>query len=229
MVENEQFDVLNHVLRRFYAAGILDEFMLIGSWCLYFYRFHFNSPQGLPAFRTLDVDFLIPNAKRVKNKADVSQLLKEEGFVPTFSRANGLVKYDHPELQVEFLVPEIGKGQDGPVAIKALSISAQSLRYLDLLIDYPRLISFEGMQILVPEPAAFALHKLIVSSRRMKQEKQKSDLETGVGLLEFLYSRPDEIKRIKSVLLELPKKWSKTILSVSVKYFPRLNQTAQEL
>jgi hypothetical protein len=125
-------------------------------------------------------------------------------------------------------VPEIGRGQDGSVAIKSLCINAQSLRYLDLLVDCPRLISFEGLQIRVPEPAVFALHKLIVSSRRMKKEKQKSDLETGVGLLEFLYSRPDEIKRIKSILLTIPKKWSKTILSVSAKYFPRLNQTTQE-
>ncbi|MDD5218797.1 MAG: GSU2403 family nucleotidyltransferase fold protein [Candidatus Omnitrophica bacterium] len=229
MAKNEQFEVLVQILRRFHNAGVLNEFFLIGSWCLYFYRFHFDQPQGLPAFRTLDVDFLVPNAKQVKKEVDVSQLLKDEGFVPTFNRSSGLIKYNHPELQVEFLVPELGKGRDEPVAIESLHINAQSLRYLNLLMDYPRIIAYEEIKIRVPEPAAFAIHKLMISARRGNQEKQKADLETSIGLLEFLYARPEEVARIKAVLRAIPKSWKKTILSLSGKHFSRLKDTAENL
>ena len=229
MVKNEQFKILFQILKRFQAAGILNEFMLIGSWCLHFYRLEFENPNALPAFRTLDVDFLIPNPNKVKKEADVPELLKQEGFVPTYNRASGMVKYNHPELQVEFLVPELGRGYDKPQEIKKLHITAQGLRYLDLLLGYPRLISCEGLQVKVPEPAVFALHKLIVSARRLNQIKQKSDLETAIGLLDFLCSQPSELTQIQSVLRTIPEKWRKTILSISEKHYPRLNQIAKDI
>lgn len=45
----EQFDILRTVLRKFQEAGILSELMLIGSWCLYFYRLEFKN--AFPAIR----------------------------------------------------------------------------------------------------------------------------------------------------------------------------------
>ena len=229
MPKEEQFELLLDVLKSFEKAGVLKQFMLIGSWCLQFYRFYFERPEMLPAFRTMDVDFLIPNPNQIKNEIDVPALLKERGFVPTFNRSSGIVKYDHPELRLEFLVPEMGRGSDGPREIRKLHIKAQGLRYLNLLTAYPRLISYQKLSVCVPEPAVFALHKLIISARRLNQTKQKSDLDTAVGLLDFLYSRPNEVSRIKSILRTLPKKWIKTILEVSEKHFPRLNETAKDV
>lgn len=229
MPKEKQFELLLQVLKEFDKVGILNQLMLIGSWCLQFYRFHFEAPETLPAFRTMDVDFLIPKPNQIQNEIDVPSILKNKGFVPTFNRSSGIVKYDHPELRLEFLVPEIGRGLSGPQEIRKLHIKAQGLRYLNFLTTYPRLISYEKLSICVPEPAVFALHKLIISARRLNQTKQKSDLETAVGLLDFLYARPNEVGRIKSILKTLPKKWVKTILSVSEKHFPRLNETAAEL
>lgn len=229
MAENEQFKVLIQILKRFQAVGVLDELMLIGSWCLHFYRFAFEHPDALPAFRTMDVDFLIPNPNRLKKEVDVPEILKQEGFVSTFNRASGIVKYDHPELRVEFLVPELGRGHDRPQEIKKLNVKAQGLRYLNLLLEYPRLVSCEGLRVRVPEPAVFALHKLIISARRLNKAKQKTDLEMAVGLLGFLYARPNEVARIKSILRAIPKKWLATILSISEKHSPRLNQIAKDI
>src|SRR3989338_8721091 len=175
MAGKEQFEILITVLRRFQSAGILDQLLLIGSWCLEFYRHHFKETDQLPAFRTLDVDFLIPNVKKLTKGADIPDILKREGFVPTYNRANGIVKYDHPRLRVEFLVPELGRGYTQPLEIKKLQIKAQGLRYLNLLVDYPRLISYEGIQVCVPEPAVFAIHKLIISARRINQATQQTD------------------------------------------------------
>ena len=229
MAEDNQFKLLYRILRRFQEAGILQELMLIGSWCLHFYRFAFDNHEGMPAFRTMDVDFLIPNAHRVKHEVDIPRLLKEEGFLSSYNRASGMVKFDHPDLRVEFLVPELGRGHDKPAEVKKLGIRAQALRYLNFLTSYPRVISHENLHVRVPEPAVFALHKLIISARRLNKEKAKKDLEMAAGLLEFLYTKPAEIKRIRSILRTIPKKWLQAILSVSRTHFPKLNETVRDL
>ncbi len=50
MDERNQFKLLYRILRRFQEAGALQEMMLIGSWCLHFYRFVFENHDALPAF-----------------------------------------------------------------------------------------------------------------------------------------------------------------------------------
>lgn len=229
MTENNQFKLLYRILRRFQEADILQEMMLIGSWCLHFYRFAFEDHGGMPAFRTMDVDFLIPDIDQVKHEVDIPKLLKEEGFLSHYHRASGMVKFDHPDLRVEFLVPELGRGHDKPLEIQKLGIKAQGLRYLNFLTGYARIISHADLHINVPEPAAFALHKLIISGRRLNKEKAGKDLQMAIGLLDFLYMKPREVGRIKAILRTIPRKWVETILSVSKKHFPRLNETAKNL
>ena len=213
MARNEQFEILLHVLRRFQEAGILQDLMLIGSWCVEFYRYHFEHPEKLPAFRTLDVDFLIPHISKIRTEVNVPEILKKEGFVPSYNRANGIVKYNHKELQVEFLLPELGRG--GRVReIKNLHVKAVALRYLNFLLDHPLFINYEGLRVRVPDPSVFALHKLIVSTRRVNKEKQKSDRETGIAVLEFLQSQPGGKERIDSIFKKLPRNWKAVIHGV---------------
>jgi len=85
-------------------------------------------------------------------------------------------------------------------------------------------IIYHDLTVHVPEPAAFALHKLIVSSRRTKKDKREKDLAAAVGVLEFLFKDPKERERVKAILAEIPLKWRKTILAVSAKHFPILNE-----
>ncbi len=225
----EQFKIFRQVLLKFQAQGILQDIMLIGSWCLYFYQIEFDKSAQIQRVRTMDLDFLVPANKKISKEVDVPEILKQMGFIPTFNRSTGLVVYDHPDLRVEFLIPELGRGSDKPKTIEKLNIKAQSLRYLNLLMDYPRIISDDELHVKVPEPAIYALHKLIVSSRRKDAVKRDKDLEAATNLLDFLFTRPNEVSRIKSILRTLPKKWVKTILSVSEKHFPRLNETAKDM
>lgn len=227
MAKDEQFEVLHRLLIQLQAAGALEELMLIGSWCLYFYRFAYDDHAGLPAFRTLDVDFLVPDPKGVKREVDIPEILRKEGFIPQFNRSSGVVKYNHPELQVEFLVPELGRSSHGSQEVKRLHVKAQGLRYLHLLLDYPMHVSYKELKICAPEPAAFALHKLIVSSRRLNVSKKKSDLETTIGLLNFLCDRPKDLNKIRLILNAIPKKWADTIFSVSRVHYPKLNEMFQ--
>ena len=229
MDEKNQFKVFREVLLKFQSQGILQDIMLIGSWCLYFYQIEFKDSGQIPKVRTLDLDFLVPANKRISKEVDIPEMLKQMGFISTFNRSTGLIVYDHPDLRVEFLIPELGRGHDRPQNIEKLHVKAQGLRYLNLLFDYPRIISDGELHAKVPEPAIYALHKLIISHRRSNPAKKEKDLEAAVSLLAFLYLRPNEITRIKSILRTLPKKWVKTILSVSQKHFPRLNETAKDV
>ena len=189
MAEKNQFEILQQVLQQFYSAGVLKDIMLIGSWCLYFYRQEFENPKSIPAVRTLDADFLIPSQRKIETQFDIPSALRDLGFAPTFNHSNGLVVYDHPQLRIEFLIPEIGKGfDDKPQDIKKLHVKAIGLRYLNLLADHPRLISYQNFKIKVPEPSVFAIHKLIISQRRSKEDKRERDLAAAVGVLDYVYS-----------------------------------------
>ncbi len=221
MSESGQFEIVLQVLRRFQSAGILDKLVLIGSWCLYFYR-HDTGLKDLPALRTTDVDFLVPRPFHFEKTTDVPAILEELGFAPVFHGMSGLAVYDHPELRLEFLTPEIGRGSSEPIAIRGLHVKAQGIRYLNFLSSHVITVMYHGLAVRVPEPLVFALHKLIVSSRRTKKDKREKDLTTAVGVLEFLFKDPKEKERAKDILAELPAKWRKTILSVSAKHFPAL-------
>jgi hypothetical protein len=220
--EREQFPLLFQILRRFQQADVLDGLILIGSWCLYFYRIEPWAFENLPAVRTLDVDFLVPRPPRSKKEADVPAILEELGFAPTYHGMSGLVVYDHPELRLEFLIPEIGRGSSEPVDIRNLNVKAQGIRYLNFLSDYTVSVEYQDLKLRLPEPAAFALHKLIVSSRRTKKDKREKDLEAAVGVLKFLFKSPKEKARVRAILAEIPAKWRKVILGVAEKHFPEL-------
>ena len=223
MDKNEkQFEILLDILRRFHAAGILEQMMLIGSWCLYLYRLEFRNAEQIPPVRTMDVDFLIPSEGRISKEVDVPAILKQMGFVSTHNRASGMVVYDTPDLRVEFLVPELGRGLRKSPEIKKLHVKAHALRYLGLLGDHPRRVRYQGISVVVPEPAAYAFQKLIISQRRSKSEKKEKDLEGAIGVLDCVLALPSELTKAKSIFQALPKAWQRTILSVSQKHYPKL-------
>ncbi len=151
------------------------------------------------------------------------------GFVQTLIGSSGWIVYDRPELRVEFLVSELGKGRDKARSIKEWHITAQGLRYLNLLADYPRKLTYRGLRVYVPEPAAYALQKLIVSTRRSKEEKRQRDLETAVAVIEYIDSNSNERPKMKRILRRLPGKWLKTLKGLASQHSPKLLQMMKEL
>ncbi|UCC40389.1 MAG: hypothetical protein JSV96_02765 [Candidatus Aminicenantes bacterium] len=47
-------------LRRIQKAGILNKIMVIGSWCIDFFRDYFSDVDYSSSIRIRDIDFLIP-------------------------------------------------------------------------------------------------------------------------------------------------------------------------
>jgi hypothetical protein len=209
----KRYALFLEVLRRFQAAGLLKELILIGSWCQHFYRSYFAGLRYTPTIRTRDMDFLVPVPLRIKNKVDVEELLRDEGFVVTFSGGAGYMKLMHPELIVEFLVPEKGRGSDKAYPLPQLSMNAQPLRFLDYLLQNTIRIEAEGLKINVPHPAAFALHKLIISARRTKEEKLLKDRKEALGVLTALI-RKGESGETRSMFDRMPAGWKKRVLAV---------------
>ncbi|OGB89510.1 hypothetical protein A2625_01160 [candidate division WOR-1 bacterium RIFCSPHIGHO2_01_FULL_53_15] len=205
-MEKKKYEVCLEVLRRFSEAGILDNIILIGSWCLYFYKEYFTGVYFPPSIRTRDMDFLVPLPPHMKKKVDVADLLKDLGFIPEFVSSQGYIRLGHPELIVEFLVPERGRGSDKPFPLPQIGLNAQPLRFLDFLAKNVIEINVGRLRVRLPHPVAFALHKLIITGRRTKREKAEKDRDQALSLLHFVikHDRPD---KIRSVYGSMPKKW----------------------
>lgn len=188
---------------------------LIGSWCFILYQKHF----GVKPFplRTVDIDFLIPFPYKAKEKIDLIGLLEPLGFKTDFN-SDGSIYLWSADLKIEFLTAERGRGTDKAKEIKNLSLKAIPLRFVDILLKNPVVVKEEGIKVSIPNPAAFAVHKLLISRRRKKSEKKHKDLEQALLVIEAIGA--DDVKRIYQTF---PKSWKKSILDVlqsSVRLFP---------
>lgn len=210
-MEKKQYDLCLAVLRRLHDAGVLDGMIMIGSWCIPFYEGYFAEVKYRKAIRTRDVDFLIPSPNVFKKVVNLPELLKDLGFVIGYNGSRGYIKLEHPELMVEFLVPERGKGTNRPIQVPRLGINAVSLRFLHFLSDNTIKVKVDNFYLTLPHPANFALHKLIIFQRRLKDEKASKDREAAVDILEALINKR-EVPEVKRILRDLPVKWQKKIV-----------------
>ncbi len=200
------------VLKYFYNAGVLNEIILVGSWCMYFYKEYFSVKKFIPSIRTKDIDFLVPLPIKSKKKIDIAGLLKDEGFLVTFNK-RGYMRLEHPEIMIEFLVPERGKGTDKPYPLPHFGVNAQALRFLDFLVKNTMVIESEDLRIRVPHPAAFGLHKLIISKRRKTEEKSLKEMREALDVLNALIEQ-GESNKIKATFDDMPISWRKKVLNV---------------
>ena len=136
-------------------GGVLNDIVLIGSWVLPIYRTYFNNAPEIPLLRTTDVDFLVGMPPRIRREFDVPAALSGLGFEPEWSSQGGYCKYVHPEMEVEFLIPEQGRGAGRSISVDALRVEAQPLRFLSLAYDRSMFVRYQGYDIRVPEPEAF--------------------------------------------------------------------------
>ena len=204
-----------NTLNALYESGVLEDIVLIGSWCHYFYRVYFSNAQEIPLLRTLDIDFLIPNPFNIRKDVNIPEILGNLDFVSSHDYLTGYTKYVHPELELEFLIPELGRGQGNkPYEIPKLHINAQGLRFLNLLQSHTIKIEYENINVIVPEPSAYVLHKFIIQERRINKEKQKRDLLSSKEIGEFLIQNQTQQKKMSEIFNSLPVKWQKIVLRV---------------
>lgn len=158
--------------------------------------------------------FFVPNPPRIHKEIDVSLILNKLGFDRKVSPLDGYEKYVHPDLEVEFLTPERGRGRERPYTIDKLHVNAQGLRYLDLIQSHVMETSFRRILLNVPEPAAYVLHKFIVSDRRKKTFKKEKDIETARQIGEYLLEHENQRKKMREIYLGMPAKWKKDLMKI---------------
>lgn len=205
-MEKSQYDLCVEVLRRLDKAGILKDIVLVGSWCTIFYKDFFAGKKYMTSLTTRDMDLLIPRPRAIKAKVDVAELLKDLGFVVGFTGSQGYIRLEHPQLIVEFLVPERGKGSDRPYSLPQLGLNAHALRFIEFLSQDIITSKIGSIKVTLPHPANFALHKLLVMGRRPKAEKQAKDKEAAIKILNALIDS-EQNNTIKNVFQAMPKRW----------------------
>lgn len=205
----KRYNLLLKALKELDKHQLLNHLVLTGSWCLLLYSKHYKGIE-LSTIRTRDVDFLFPLPSKIRGKVDIPEILEEVGFSMDFSNS-GIIRLTHPQLLIDFIVPDRGKGLPSPYKLPELGINAQPLRFQDILAKNTVSVNLEDMKIILPNPAAFALQKLLISSRRAYEEKGKSDKRQAIELLHELV-RLKNTKEIKSIYNMLSKKSRKVIL-----------------
>jgi len=119
------------------------------------------------------------------------------------------------EVEVEILTPLVGKERQRPIQIAALGAAATPLRFLDYLIEETQpgaVLGGSGVLVNVPRPGRFALHKLIVASRRSRGAlgvtKAPKDRAQASALLRVLLAElPGEITIAWKELSSRGKAW----------------------
>lgn len=157
--------------------------------------------------RTQDVDFAhagkqmaiaLPNNIDIDMPAAIESL--RMGFLPIAAvagRSGGsYLNPRDPEFQLDFLTP-LHRGRDEPFAHPQLKIMLQPLKFMEYLLEDVQqavLFSAEGAVVAnVPNPARYALHKLLVFAERgiSRRPKANKDLHQSAALLSFYRDASD--------------------------------------
>lgn len=195
---------LAYVLRA--IAPYLDTLVLVGGFAAGLYRFHPRAaPTELVALRTFDADFAAPNRLEIQAGQTLSDLVAGAGLHPQL-----FGEYDPPVMKffprntggdtpsataeqycVEFLTPLIGSetdraGKEVPTRDIQRGITAQRLRYLDILLVDPWQIPVarflgarsedDEARVRIPHPGLFIVQKILISDERRRHGDRPKDM-----------------------------------------------------
>lgn len=200
----------------FHAGGVLvgtHAFLILGNML---------GVRWESALRTQDIDIAANPKLDVAMPeicADLPSTLDalEMGFlpVPGLNRKSPTTSFKvrGQSLRVDLLTPA-ARNQARPVPLPRLGAVAQPLRFLDYVIESPiRAAVVDGgvVAVNVPDPARFALHKVLVAGERpaAMQAKREKDLAQAGQVLEALAAdRPGDIELAWEALSRRGASWA---------------------
>lgn len=177
------------------------------------------------SLRTQDVDVAAAAHMSVavpEAASDVPGTLEnlEMGFVPVpsldRSSPSTSFKVRGSALRVDLLTPSHGAAA-GPVQLPALAAAAQPLKFLDYAMEgwvAAALVGEGGVQVNVPSPARFALHKLLVAAERpaaMETKRDKDLWQAGQVLEVLLEDRPGDVEAAWEALASRGEGWARRV------------------
>lgn len=152
----------------------LSHVILIGSWAEFLYQQTGLLKGFEPNIKTLEVDFLLKKLRKPAVPVNLTDLAKSKGYLVESDYLTGATKiYDKRGVEIEFLINKVGAGTEATLKTN-LGVTAQSLRHMSILLANAVTISFYNMEITVPKPEAYLLHKMIINREHgIKQEKDR--------------------------------------------------------
>src|SRR3990172_5360204 len=193
---------LAHVLWTF--RSYLNTLVLVGGFAVRLYEIHPRAaPAGVRVLRTFDADLATPSGGIPVAGESLATLAEAAGFQPDFrgdhippvmklvpreaiGRPIGVDQYT-----VEFLTPMTGpplsrSGRAVTTSHIQAGVTAQRLRYLDLLLESPWRVSLAGLsgipdattpiEVRLPHPGFFIVQKILISEELNRQDKRPKDI-----------------------------------------------------
>jgi hypothetical protein len=198
-------DPLVAILRKLTEEKAWDAgFEIIGSWCFLLYQRHL--PMEKYPLKTEDLDILIPRPFRGR-VFDLAEFLQRLGFVQHFN-PNGSTFFSGNGMKVEFLAKEGRPRMKGARESELFGVTPQELRFLEILFEEPLVLKVaRGVRVKVPAPAAFLIHKLIISTRPGRSKKRDKDIRQAIYVAQYALLNEAEADRLKRLWHGLPQKW----------------------
>ncbi len=181
--------------------------------------------------KTLDVDFAarrraslnlgLPETPQLMADLPAAIESLKMGFVPlvrlhTEQKPTSYVVVGKDE-RVDLLTDPKGRNRETPVKIPRLNAYAQPLEFMGFLLEKSMkaaIVGSEATLVQVPDPARFAIHKLLVASNRNAQQLMKAgkDRQQACQILVFLQEyRPGDMEIVMGDLLRRGPSWSKRV------------------
>lgn len=171
-----------------------EQLVLVGGWAHRLYRFHpLAGAPGYPTLLTRDTDLVF--ADRAQLEGDIKSALAAAGFSEEFSSddrppvTHYVLGGDDAGFYAEFLTPLQGSGRKrsgaADATISAAGISAQKLRYVEILLIEPWHIAIgpnQGFPLpvltkqLVANPVALIVQKLLIQPDRPPRKRAQDIL-----------------------------------------------------
>lgn len=173
----------------------LAHLVVVGGWAHRLHRFHpLANPPAYAPLRTRDADVafssdapLEGDIRAALETADFRQELSGEHTPPvTHYRLGG----DDQGFYAEFLAPLTGSrlnrsGTPQTAVIAKAGVTAQKLRYIDLLLECPWRVSLDpaagvpltpAAEVMIPNPVSFIAQKLLIQKNRPHAKKAQDAL-----------------------------------------------------
>ena len=217
------------VLKALHEHHLTTELILVGGWCPVVYQHYFDD-EDFPVMQTQDIDLLITNPFPTV-EADIDNILSDLGFLKEHL-PKGHTRYMNESLEIEFLTPEKRGGSEEAIPVRRLNVTAQSLRFMDIIQLHTISLDYFDIAVRLPHPGVFALVKLLVSNRRSGsfRNKAEKDILVATGILEYLAAHKTSIfKEIENISGDISPKLQREILSVLEVHKPALFDLVKNL
>jgi hypothetical protein len=224
----------------------LPHIVVVGGWAHRLHRFHpLASVQDYQPPRTVDVDLAF--SPRALLSGDLKKTLENAGFKEELSGevTPPVTHYTLTEAElgfyVEFLTVLQGdglrRGGQPDLTLAKAGITAQRLRYLDVLLIAPWTIALgpeteiavKETSVLVPNPISFVIQNLLIHSKRPANKKAQ-DVPYIHDMLQLFGASLDTLSTVwrDEVRPKMPARTVKTAMTVANELFKEVSDVTRE-